>query len=59
MGINMNDIDTLLPTISECALALSETVEPYITEDQLPERELGDLIKKKEGRQRDEDFFSR
>ena len=55
----MNDIDTILPTISECALALSETVEPYITEDQLPERELGDLIKKKEGRQRDEDFFSR
>ena len=41
----MNDIDTLLPTISECALALSETVEPYITEDQLPERELDDLIR--------------
>ena len=41
----MNDIDTILPTISECALALSETVEPYITEDQLPERELGDLIR--------------
>ena len=45
MGINMNDIDILLPTISECALAISETVEPYITEDQLPERELDDLIR--------------
>ena len=45
MGINMNDIDTLLPTISECALALSETVEPYITEDNLPTLELDDLIR--------------
>ena len=41
----MNDIDTLLPTISECALALSETVEPYITEDNLPTLELDNLIR--------------
>jgi hypothetical protein len=45
MGINMNDIDTLLPTISECALAISETVEPSIAEDQLPTLELDDLIR--------------
>ena len=45
MGINMNDIDTLLPTISECALAISETVEPYIAEDNLPTLELDDLIR--------------
>ena len=41
----MHSIDILLPTISECALAISETVEPYIAEDQLPTRELDDLIR--------------
>ena len=41
----MHSIDILLPTISECALALSETVEPYITEDNLPTLELDNLIR--------------
>ena len=34
----------LLPAISECALALSEMVEPYITEAQLTSAELDDII---------------